>query len=51
MTLDHLLWGLMVLKVYAFEAINTRMTGVDKKPSENGHTLQLKELQIVMRTW
>ena len=44
MTPDHLLWGLMVLKVYAFEIINARMTGVDEKPSENGYTLQLKEL-------
>ena len=31
MTIDHLLWGLMLLKVYAFESIHAGMTGVDEK--------------------
>ena len=31
MTIDHLLWGLILLKVYTFESINAGMTGVDEK--------------------
>lgn len=31
MTVDHLLWGLILLKVYAFESIHAGMTGVDEK--------------------
>ena len=30
-TPDHLLWGLILLKVYSFETINAGMTGTDEK--------------------
>ena len=31
MTPDHLLWGLMLLKLYAFETQHAGMVGVDEK--------------------
>ena len=31
MTPDHLLWGLMLLKVYSFETQHAGMAGADKK--------------------
>ena len=31
MTPDHLLWGLLLLKVYSFEVTHSGMTGVDEK--------------------
>ena len=52
MTPNHLLWGLLLLKIYSSETTHAGMVGVDeKKPSKNGHTLQLKELQIYMKSW